>query len=154
MNLNYCKKNHSTILGKVNFHLIIAHHAAQGLQWLHYSQSEIRPYIEGYLHFTLKKGDTNSKSQNSRDLAYQQKQRATKLVQALTCLDNYLRSRTFMVGQRLTLADTHLSIEILPLFDIKLNGQPLIKVRFCQKVLMFLSYLQTDENFTFLYLKI
>ena len=142
MNLNYLKKNPSTFLCKVNFHLIIAHHAAQGLQWLHYSQSEIRPYIEGYLHFTLKKGDTNSKSQNSRDLAYQQKQRATKLVQALTCLDNYLRSRTFMVGQRLTLADTHLSIEILPLFDIKLNGQPLIKA-ICPNKVPFINYVST-----------
>ena len=64
---------------------------------------------------------------NNRDVVYQQKQRAAKLAQALVSLDDYLRSRTFMVGQRLTLADTHLSIEILPLFDIKLNGQPLIK---------------------------
>ena len=29
-----------------------------------------------------------------------------------------------------------------------------IKVRFCQKILMFLSYLQTDEHFIFLNLKI
>ena len=63
----------------------------------------------------------------ARDVAFQQKQRASKLAHALTSLDNYLRSRTFMVGQRLTLADTYLSIDILPLFDIKLNGQPLIK---------------------------
>ena len=63
----------------------------------------------------------------ARDVAFQQKQRASKLAHALTSLDNYLRSRTFMVGQRLTLADAYLSIDILPLFDIKLNGQPLIK---------------------------
>ena len=29
-----------------------------------------------------------------------------------------------------------------------------VKVRFCQKVLMFLSYLQTDEHFIFLNLKV
>ena len=36
----------------------------------------------------------------------------------------------------------------------KIKEEFILKVRFCQKVLMFLSYLKTDEHFAFLKLKI
>lgn len=94
----------------------------QGLQWIEYGQSEILPYLQGYLYHCA------SATQQQRDVAFQQKQRAAKLTQALIVLDGFLRPRTFLVGQRLTLADTNLAVDLLPLFQVKLDGKLLIKV--------------------------
>lgn len=94
--------------------------SSEGLQWLQYGQSELRPYLWGYLY--------NSTGNVSRDEAHQAKQRARKLASLLKGFNEFLRSRTYLVGERLTLADTHLAIDFLPLFDVKLNGKALIKV--------------------------
>ena len=93
-------------------------HKAEILQWVFYGQSELIPLVQGYLHFC---------NQNSRDVAFQQKQRKAKLVKSLCYLDATLQSKTFLVGERLTLADTFLAIDILPLFNVSLNGVSLIK---------------------------
>ena len=90
---------------------------AEILQWIFYGQSEIYPHVQGYVHFC---------NDNARDVAFQQKQRKAKLVKSLCFLDTILRCKTFFVGERLTLADTFLAIDILPLFNVTLNGTPLI----------------------------
>ena len=63
-----------------------------------------------------------------RNAVSQQKQRLSKLASSLNSLDEVLRTRTFLVGERLTLADTNLAVDILPLFNaVQDGGQPLIK---------------------------
>lgn len=91
---------------------------AEILQWTFYGQSELYPHVQGYLHFC---------NINNRDVAFQQKQRKAKLVKSLCYLDTILRAKTFLVGERLTLADTFLAIDILPLFNVNINGTMLIK---------------------------
>ena len=92
---------------------------AEVLQWAFYGQSELNPHLQGYLHFCSKS--------NNRDVAFQQKQRKAKLAKNLLFLDTVLQPKTFLVGERLTLADTFLAIDMLPLFNVSLNGKPLIK---------------------------
>merc|ERR550539_1265838 len=65
--------------------------------------------------------------QEIRELKFQQKQRLFKLKAILVQLNDWMQSRTFLVGERLTLADTNLAIDMLPLFNISLDGRPLIK---------------------------
>ncbi len=95
---------------------------AEALQWLYYGQSEISPFLGGYLHHARSGNNT------SRDVAFQQKQRACRLKQALNRLDDVLRSKTFLVNDRCTIADTHLAIDMLPLFVVKISGRQLIQV--------------------------
>ena len=45
-------------------------------------------------------------------------------------------------------------LEIEDVLNLYMGNLQVIKVRFCQKVLMFLSYLHTDEHFGFLNMKI
>ena len=92
---------------------------AEVLQWAFYGQSELNPHLQGYLHFCNKS--------NNRDVTFQQKQRKAKLAKNLLFLDAILRPKTFLVGERLTMADTFLAIDTLPLFNLSLNGRPLIK---------------------------
>ena len=63
----------------------------------------------------------------TRELKFQQKQRLVKLNNTLVQLNDWMSSKTFLVGERLTLADTNLAIAILPLFNVSLDGRPLIK---------------------------
>ena len=99
---------------------LLLHLQAKILQWDSFAQSEIRPYLHGYVQSHQNKATT-------RELRFQQKQRLAKLKAALIRLDDWMKSKTFLVGERLTLADTNLAIDMLPLFNVSLDGQPLIK---------------------------
>ena len=66
-------------------------------------------------------------SQYTRELRFQQKQRLAKLKTILAELNDRMISKTFLVGERLTLADINLAIDMLPLWNVNLDGKPLIK---------------------------
>jgi glutathione S-transferase/predicted esterase len=92
--------------------------SAQAWQWNFFALSQVNPFLHGYVH--------NCRGVLTRDVIYQQKQRLAQLSKGLNVLNDYLGSKTFLVGERITFADTNLAIDMIPLFKTSINGKLLI----------------------------
>ncbi len=93
----------------------------QILQWLNYAQSDVTPYLLGYLHHCQAKNPT-------RDVSFQQKSRLAKLQKSLEMLNDLIKSRTFLVSDRLTLADIILAVDLISVFTVSIDGKILEKL--------------------------
>ena len=92
--------------------------AAQVLQWASYSQSELVPF----LHSFVVEETSSKKKSGTRDVTFQQKLRRQRTASALDFLNNTLATQTFFVGNRLSLADIILAVDLLPAFLSKQLG--------------------------------
>ncbi|PSN35457.1 Alanine--tRNA ligase [Blattella germanica] len=84
---------------------------AQVLQWLSYADNHIVPYVSEWVYPCLGITPASYKSPVNLQLV---KDNVTKI---LNYLNTYLLSRTFLVGQRITLADINVFCSLLPLYE-------------------------------------
>ena len=81
---------------------------AQVVQWLSFSDNELLPSVLGWVFPTL----------NIIDVPKQQVERSQlDLQRALDVLNNVLLSKTYLVGERITLADIVVACSLLPAYQ-------------------------------------
>jgi len=81
---------------------------AMDMQWQSFSNSEIRPFLQGL----VKDGH-----QNRRDFAKSNNMRKNRLIAGLDTLNRKLMGNRFLVGNRLSLADILLAVDVTPILD-------------------------------------
>jgi len=81
---------------------------AMDMQWQSFSNSEIRPFLQGL----VKDGH-----QNRRDFAKSNNMRKNRLIAGLDTLNRKLMGNRFLIGNRLSLADVLLAVDVTPILD-------------------------------------
>lgn len=84
--------------------------SSQVLQWMSYAQNHILPAVSGWVLPSL--GVSVSK-----DMKANIKISKEDLLCALRSLDGILRTRTYLIGERITLADISVFTTLLPLYE-------------------------------------
>lgn len=88
--------------------------SSQVLQWTNYAQNHILPAVSGWVIPSL---DTSV----SKDMKTNAKVSKEDVLSALRTLDNTLHTRTYLIGERITLADIFVFIALLPLYEYVLD---------------------------------
>jgi len=81
---------------------------ARVMQWQSFSNSEIRPFLQGL----VKEGHLNR-----RDVAKANTMRKVRLISGLDTLNQTLKNNRFLLGHRLTLADALMAVDLTPILD-------------------------------------
>lgn len=85
--------------------------SSQVLQWMNYSQNHILPAVSGWLLPSL------TEISVSKDMKANAKVSKEDLLCTLKTLDNTLHTRTYLIGERISLADISVFIALLPLYE-------------------------------------
>jgi len=93
------------------------------MQWQSFSNSEIRPFLQGL----VKEGH-----QNRRDFARTNTMRKVRLIAGLDTLNQKLMGSRFLDGNRMSLADALMAVDLTPILD---PGWPIKKNPFLGDVL-------------------
>jgi len=84
---------------------------SQILYWIYFSQNELQPIVYGWLIPTLFP-DKNCSMADEK----------LSVLQHLERLNNYLSTRTFLVGERISFADIAVSLMLLPIYEGPLDS--------------------------------
>lgn len=87
---------------------------AQVLQWIEFGNNDIVPYAQAWVFPALSLLDWNKESVERAQ---------TEVKRVLQVLDNHLKTRTFLVGERVTLADIAVACDLSLLYQHVLDAQ-------------------------------
>lgn len=88
--------------------------SSQVLQWTNYAQNHILPAVSGWVLPSL---DISV----SKEMKTNAKVSKEDVLSALRILDNTLHIRTYLIGERITLADISVFVTLLPLYEYVLD---------------------------------
>ncbi|GAB1869571.1 Alanine--tRNA ligase [Camponotus japonicus] len=88
--------------------------SSQVLQWTNYAQNHILPAVSGWVLPSL---DISI----SKEMKTNAKVSKEDVLSALRTLDNTLHIRTYLIGERITLADISVFVTLLPLYEYVLD---------------------------------